>query len=105
MVLYFERLSISSLCVGDADEEYVQDFSFDFSYILSLLQQNSLSCFLKIVFFLFCAPFVLNISALASKNSGNCSSGCFLKNLIVVVLEVEGLEVRKQHWESSSENM
>lgn len=53
MVLYFERLSISSLCVGDADEEYVKDFSFGFSYILSLLQQNSLSCFLKIVFFFF----------------------------------------------------
>lgn len=35
--------------VRDADEGYVQNFSFGFSYILSLLQQNSLSCFLKVV--------------------------------------------------------
>lgn len=88
--------------VGDADEEYVQDFSFGFSYILRLLQQNSLSCFLKGFFF---TLFVLKVSVLDSKISGKCSV-CFLKkSMIVVVLEVEGLEVKKQHLESRCQNM
>lgn len=49
---------------------------------------------------------MLKVSVLDSKNSGKCSSGCFLKkNMIVVVLEVEGLEVKKQHLESRCQNM
>lgn len=88
----------------DADEEHVQDFSFAFSYILNLLQQNSLSCFLtgfSCLFFF--PPFVLKVSALDYRSSGNCSPGCFLrKRMIVVDLQVEA---KKQHLESRCLNV
>lgn len=61
--------------------------------------------FFGLVWFFF-TPFVLKISVLHSKNSGNCSSVYFVKkNMIVVVQEAEGLEVKEEHLESRSHNM